>query len=190
MAPKRPVFTLPPPTPWHHGMAQALFCTHLHSFDGPIAMEDQRPPLKTPTRQTNGRPQFSGRSSLQTVQKRPFLDIKSAVERARRLKMAGLLQLPLYGGHTAMEAKVAFPVAYVGLQPCALLSAHNPGECGHPSSAYLLIQHRSNGLHKLAIPHNHVQQPWGNATPKETMEMERASALALVACAMGHGCAN
>jgi hypothetical protein len=38
----------------------SLFPTHLHSFDGPIAMEEQRPSLETPTWQTNDRPKFSG----------------------------------------------------------------------------------------------------------------------------------
>ena len=53
---------------------------------------------------------------------------------------------------------------------------------------YLFIQHCSNGLHQLAIPHNHVQQPWGTATPNETMKMERSSALALIGCAIYHTC--
>ena len=42
------------------------------------------------TGQTNDRPALSGRSSRKqpkTAQKRPFLDAKSAVERARRLEM-------------------------------------------------------------------------------------------------------
>ena len=42
------------------------------------------------SRQTNDRPEFSGRSSCKrpkTAQKRPFLDTKSAVERTRRLEM-------------------------------------------------------------------------------------------------------
>ena len=63
MAQKRLVFTSKSPTPWHHGMAHALFPTHLHSFDGPIAMEGQQPSLETPTRQTNDRVEFFGRSS-------------------------------------------------------------------------------------------------------------------------------
>ena len=57
MAQNRLVFTSKSPTPWHHGMAHALFPTHLHSFDGPIAMEEQRPSLETPIRQTNDRPE-------------------------------------------------------------------------------------------------------------------------------------
>ena len=40
--------------------------------------------------------------------------------------------MPLHGGHPAMEAKGASPLAYVGLQPCALVYAHNPREYGHP----------------------------------------------------------
>ena len=63
MAQKRLVFTSKSPTPWHHGMAHAIFPTHLHSFDGPIAMEEQRPSSETPTWQTNDRPKFSGHSS-------------------------------------------------------------------------------------------------------------------------------
>ena len=47
------------PTAWHHGMAHALFSTHLHSLDGPMAMEEQRPSLETPTWQTNDRPKNS-----------------------------------------------------------------------------------------------------------------------------------
>ena len=42
------------------------------------------------TRHTSDRPELSGRSSSKrpkTAQKRPFLDTKSAVERARRLEM-------------------------------------------------------------------------------------------------------
>ena len=49
MAQKRLVFTSKSPTPWHHGMAHALFTTHLYSFDGPIAMEEELPSLQTPT---------------------------------------------------------------------------------------------------------------------------------------------
>ena len=63
MAQKQLVFTSKSPTPWHHGMAHALFPTHLHSLDGAIAMEEQRPSLETPTQQTNNRPKFSGRLS-------------------------------------------------------------------------------------------------------------------------------
>ena len=62
MAEKRLVVTSKSPNPWHHGMAHALFPTHLHSFDGPIAMKEQRPSLETPTRQTNDRPELSRRS--------------------------------------------------------------------------------------------------------------------------------
>ena len=43
MAQKRLVFTSESPTPWHHGMAHALFPTHLQSFDCPIAIDEQRP---------------------------------------------------------------------------------------------------------------------------------------------------
>ena len=62
MAKKRLVFTSKSPGPWHHGMAHALFPTHLHFFDGPIAMEEQRRSLEAPTRQTNDCLEFSGRS--------------------------------------------------------------------------------------------------------------------------------
>ena len=72
MAQKRLVFTSKSPTPWHHGMAHALFPTHLHSFDGPIAMEEQQPSLETPTQQTNDRPEFSGQSSLERTQNSHF----------------------------------------------------------------------------------------------------------------------
>ena len=46
MAPKRLVFTLKSLTPWHHSMAHASFTTHLHSFDGQIATEQQCPHWK------------------------------------------------------------------------------------------------------------------------------------------------
>ena len=61
-------------------MAHALFPTHLYSFHGPIPIGEQRPSLETSTRQTNDRLEFSGRLSLKTAPKRPFLDTKSAVE--------------------------------------------------------------------------------------------------------------
>ena len=63
MAQKRLVFTSKSPTPWRHGMAHALFTTHLYSFDGSIAMEEELPSLETPTRPTNDRPEISGRST-------------------------------------------------------------------------------------------------------------------------------
>ena len=63
MAQKRLVFTSKLPTPRHHGMAHALFPSHLHSFDGLIAMEEVWASLETPTRPTNDAPEFSGRSS-------------------------------------------------------------------------------------------------------------------------------
>ena len=44
----------------------------------------------------------------------------------------------LHGGHPAMEAKVSSPLAYVGLQPCALVFAHKPIECGHPKRHILI----------------------------------------------------
>ena len=50
MAQKRLIFIWKLPTLWHHGQPHALFPTHFHSFDGPIAMEEQRPSLETPTR--------------------------------------------------------------------------------------------------------------------------------------------
>ena len=53
MAQKRPFFTSKLPIPWHHGVAQKFFPAHLHSFDGPIAMDEQQPSLETPTWQTN-----------------------------------------------------------------------------------------------------------------------------------------
>ena len=55
---KRLVFSSKLPTPWHHGMGHALFPTHLHSFGGPITMEEQRASLEAPTRQTNDRLEF------------------------------------------------------------------------------------------------------------------------------------
>ena len=91
MAQKRLVFTSKMPTPYHHGMVHALFPAHLHSFDGTIAMEEQRPSLETRTRHTNDGLEFSGRSFLTKAPKRSFLDTKLAVERARRLKTAGNL---------------------------------------------------------------------------------------------------
>ena len=88
MAQKRLVFSSKSPTPWHHGMAHALFPTHLHAFDGLVGMEEQRPSLETPTRHTNDCLEFLGRLSLKKAQKRPFLDTKSAIARARRLQTA------------------------------------------------------------------------------------------------------
>ena len=72
MAQKWLVFTSKSPTPWHHGMAHALFPTHLHSFDGPIAMEEQRPSLETPVRQINDRLEFSRRSSCKKLKNGHF----------------------------------------------------------------------------------------------------------------------
>ena len=91
MAQKRLVFTSKSPTSWHHSVAHALFPTHLHSFDGAIAMEEQRSSLATPTRQTNDRPEFFRTISLKTAPKQPFLDTKSAIEWAKRLKTEGNL---------------------------------------------------------------------------------------------------
>ena len=48
-AQNRLVFTSKWTTVWHHGMVQAVLNTHLPSFDSPIAMEEQRPSLQTPT---------------------------------------------------------------------------------------------------------------------------------------------
>ena len=77
-----------------------------------------------------------------------------------------------------MEAKVASPLAHVGLQPSALVFSIFPMNVGIQHGTYLLIQHRRNGMHTLAVPYNHVQQPWGNASPKERMKMEGKLALA------------
>ena len=52
MAQKQLVFTSKSPTPWYHGMAHALLPTHLPSFDGPAAMEEQRTSLEIATWQT------------------------------------------------------------------------------------------------------------------------------------------
>ena len=60
MAPKRLVFTSRSPTPWRHDMAHTLFTSHLYSFDGPIAMEEELPSLEPPTRPTNDRPAIFG----------------------------------------------------------------------------------------------------------------------------------
>ena len=79
MAQKWLVFTSKSPTPWHYGLAHALFSIHLYYFDGRIAMEEQRPSLETPMRQTNDRRELLGRTSSHT---------KSAVEPARRLETA------------------------------------------------------------------------------------------------------
>ena len=65
--------------------------THLPSFDSPIAMKDQRPSSETPAWRSGDRPELSGQSSRKqpkTAQKRPFLDTKLAIERARRLETA------------------------------------------------------------------------------------------------------
>ena len=75
---------------WHHGVVHALLNTHLPSFDSPIALKEQRPSSETPAWRSGDRPELSGRSSSKqpkTAQKRPFLDTKSSVERARRLEM-------------------------------------------------------------------------------------------------------
>ena len=76
-------------TAWHHGVVHALLNTHLPSFDSPIAMKEQRPSSETAARRSGDRPELPGRLSLKqpkTAQKRPFLDTKSAVERATRLE--------------------------------------------------------------------------------------------------------
>ena len=39
----------PQPTSWKHRMVHALLNNDLHSFHSAIAMEEQRPSLKTPT---------------------------------------------------------------------------------------------------------------------------------------------
>ena len=49
MAEKRLIFTSKRTTAWHHGVVDALLNTHLQSFDSPIAMEEERPSLETPT---------------------------------------------------------------------------------------------------------------------------------------------
>ena len=70
---------------WHHGMVHTLLNTHSPSFHSPIAMEEQRPSLQGPL----DTPAIVFRTIvLKTAQKRPFLDTKLAVERARRLKPA------------------------------------------------------------------------------------------------------
>ena len=72
MAQKRLGSTSKSPTPWHHGMAHALFSTNLYSFHGPIAMEEQRPSMETPMQQTNECPEFSGQSSSKGLQNGHF----------------------------------------------------------------------------------------------------------------------
>ena len=75
---------------WHHSVVHALLNTHLPSFDSPIAMKEQQPLSETPAWRTGDCPELSGRSSSKsskTAHKRPFLDTKSAVERAKRLEM-------------------------------------------------------------------------------------------------------
>ena len=70
-------------------MVHALLNTYLPFFDSPNAIKEQRPSLETPAWGSGDRPEISGRSSSKqpkTAQKRPFLDTKSAVERARWLK--------------------------------------------------------------------------------------------------------
>ena len=49
MARKRLIFTSKWTTVWHHGMVHALLNTHLPSFNSPIATEEQRASLQTPT---------------------------------------------------------------------------------------------------------------------------------------------
>ena len=86
MAQKRLIFTSNWTTVWHHGMVHATLNTHLPSFHSPIAPEEQRPSLQTPTCHTGGSSSVFRTIVLKTAQKRPFLDTKSAVERASRLK--------------------------------------------------------------------------------------------------------
>ena len=75
MAQKRLVFTSKSPTPWHHGMAHALFSTDLYSFHGPIAMEEQRPSLETPAPQVNECCEFSGQWSSKGLENGHFWTI-------------------------------------------------------------------------------------------------------------------
>ena len=63
MAEKRLIFTSKWTTVWHHGMVHALLNTHLASFHSPIAMEEQRPSLQTPTSYPGDRDECAKRSS-------------------------------------------------------------------------------------------------------------------------------
>ena len=74
---------------WHHTMAHALFPTYLHSFDGSIAMEEQRPLIGKSYAANQRTPWGFKTIVLKTAPKRPFLDTKSAIERAKRLKTTG-----------------------------------------------------------------------------------------------------
>ena len=62
-AQKRLIFTSKWTAAWHDGMVRALLNTNFQSFHSPIAMEEQRPSLETPTGHTADRPEFSRRSS-------------------------------------------------------------------------------------------------------------------------------
>ena len=63
MAQKWLIFTSKWTTVRHHSVVDALLNTHLPSFNSPVAIKEQRPSLETPTRHTDDRPEFSGRSS-------------------------------------------------------------------------------------------------------------------------------
>ena len=47
-AEKRLIFTSKWTMAWHHGVGDASLNTHLQSCDNPIAVEEERPSLKTP----------------------------------------------------------------------------------------------------------------------------------------------
>ena len=46
---KRLIFTQKWTTILHHGVGDASLNTHLQSFDSPMAMEEERPSLETPS---------------------------------------------------------------------------------------------------------------------------------------------
>ena len=60
-------------TAWHHGVEDTLLNTHLHSFDSPIAMEEEQFSLEMPTWRTGDHPAFST-IVLKAGQKQPFFD--------------------------------------------------------------------------------------------------------------------
>ena len=87
MSRKRLFFTSKLPTPWHHGMAHALFPTNLHSSDGPIAYGSTTALIENTHAVDEGLSSALRTIVLKTAPKQPFLDTELAIEGARRLEM-------------------------------------------------------------------------------------------------------
>ena len=74
------------PNPWHHAVAHAIFSTNLHSFDGPIAMEEQRPSLGNTYAADHQSSSVFRTIVLKNGSKTALLNTKLAIERGRRLE--------------------------------------------------------------------------------------------------------